>query len=289
MGGVLPLSVDVTKPETIDIAIQKGIERFGSINVLANIAGISSYETFEETTDEEVRNVMETNFWGTYNTCRALIKYFRENNNGTIINCTSIIGLVPRTHGVAYCSSKHAIEGLTGVLWLETQNFNCRVMSVEPGLYPSNIAKDKKSFFETKFQEYIFPNSQVINLQRNYKNDLQIAVNSIIDTVENEKMPRRLLLGKDCIKRVRFEIKSLLKDIKFATPISSKIAMRFDDKHYTFIDDLKYEAKRLRKFLSYLRWFILEKLSLNKEKKNYYLEKQNSLLNQFKETWLKKC
>ena len=117
----LCLSVDVTDVESVKAAIEKGIKRFGSIDVLANVAGISSYVTFEEESPQKVRRVMETNYFGTFNTCHSLIKYFRERNNGTIINCTSVMGLVPRAFGTAYCSSKHAVEGLTAVLWKETQ------------------------------------------------------------------------------------------------------------------------------------------------------------------------
>ncbi len=229
---------------------------------------------------------METNYWGTYNTCKALIKYFREKNNGTIINCTSVIGLVPRTYGVAYSSSKHAIEGLTSVLWLETQNFNCRVMAVEPGLFPSNIAKNKK-FFVSQFKEYIFPNNQIINLERNYKNDLSCGVNSIIDTVENEKIPRRLLLGKDCIQRVKYEIKMIQDNIKYSKSISNKIARTENNKRYTVINDISFNLKKILYFFNYIRCFILEKIG-KKEKRSHYNQKKEILKNKFVKTWIKK-
>ena len=128
----LNLSVDVTDINSVKTAIDKAIKHFGSVDVLANIAGISSYKTFEEEATEKMRSVMETNYWGTYNTCYSLIKYFRECNNGTIVNCSSVFGLCPRAFGSAYTPSKYAVEGLTSCLWFETQNFNCRVMSVEP-------------------------------------------------------------------------------------------------------------------------------------------------------------
>ncbi|MCD7878694.1 MAG: SDR family NAD(P)-dependent oxidoreductase [Candidatus Gastranaerophilales bacterium] len=228
----LNLSVDVTDTNSVEKAVKKGIEHFGSINVLANIAGISSYKTFEEEQPEKVRQVMETNFWGTYNTCHSLIKYFRENNNGTIINCSSVMGLVPRVCGTAYCSSKHAIEGLTSVLWLETKNIDCRVMSIEPGLFPSNISKNEKDMFKSKYEEYQFPYTNIIKIVRDYRNDTATAMNLLIDIVEKEKMPRRLLLGKDCIQRVKYEIKTIKDNIKTSNSISKKIAIGKKDKRY---------------------------------------------------------
>ena len=243
--GALCLSVDVTKPDTIQAAIDKGMEHFGGIDVLANFAGISSYTSFEEESVEVMREVMETNFWGTYNTCKELIKYFRENNKGTIINCSSVIGLVPRVSGAAYSSSKHAMEGLTGVLWLETRNFNTRVMCVEPGMYPSDISKGKKPF-SPAYKEYLFPHTQIIKVERPYRNDLSVAMNSLIDTVELEKIPRRLMLGKDCILRVKYEIKTILYNIKYSSKISRKIArVKNGSRQFTVWDEffIKYLPK----------------------------------------------
>lgn len=95
----LCLSVDVTKPETIIDAIQKGIECFGKIDVLSNNAGISANITCEEETLEHMKQVMEVNFFGTFNTINALLPHFRQNKNGTIINNTSQSGLTPRLWG----------------------------------------------------------------------------------------------------------------------------------------------------------------------------------------------
>ena len=126
----LCLSCDVTNSQSIKTAMDEGIKRFGSIEVLSNNAGISSYLTVEQETKENMRNVMETNFWGSYNTIYEFLPYFRQHHNGTIINNTSEAGIIPRAFGGAYCSSKHALEGLSSVLWHEAQTF-CRVMTFE--------------------------------------------------------------------------------------------------------------------------------------------------------------
>ena len=209
----LCLSVDVTKPDTINDAIKKGIEKFGKINVLLNNAGITASITIEEETIEHMKSVMETNFFGYFNTIHAILPHFRQNKNGTIINNISESGLTPSAYSSAYCSSKHALEGLTGVCLIETQKF-CRVMSIEPGWFEgTNIIKNQIRT-NSAYDEYknLTPLHKPVN--SSFKNDLTIAVNCIIDTAEREKLPRRLILGKDAFQKINSEINSLKKDLK---------------------------------------------------------------------------
>lgn len=209
----LCLSVDVTKPDTINDAIKKGIEKFGKIDVLLNNAGITASVTLEEETLEHMKSVMETNFFGYFNTIHAILPHFRQNKNGTIINNISESGLTPSAYSSAYCSSKHALEGLTGVCLIETQKF-CRVMSIEPGWFEgTNIIKNQIRT-NSAYDEYkdLSPLHKPVN--GSFKNDLTIAVNGIIDTVELEKLPRRLILGKDAFQKINSEADSLRKDLK---------------------------------------------------------------------------
>lgn len=207
----LCLSVDVTKTETINDAIEKGIEKFGRIDVLSNNAGISSYLTVEEEPETEMRKVMETNFWGTYNTCHAILQYFRKQGHGTIVNMSSECGLIPRAFGAAYCSSKYAVEGLSSVLWWEAQKF-CRVMTVELSYFDgTEIGQNKPK--GTKFKEYETTQVMPVKFFRNYfYNDLSTGVNFIIEAVESKKLQRRLMLGRDIICKVNSEIKALKRD-----------------------------------------------------------------------------
>lgn len=208
---VLCLSVDVTKPDTIKTAIEEGIKKFGKIDVLSNNAGISANITCEEETIEHMKQVMETNFWGTFNAINAILPHFRQNKNGTIINNTSQSGLTPRLNGSAYVSSKHAIEGLTGVCKLETIKF-CRVMSVEFGFFPGTNVINCMLNIPTNFAEYKHDN-EYCKIWNNYYNNLDDAIPIVIKTVENLILPRHLILGKDACKKVRTLIKELKQDL----------------------------------------------------------------------------
>ena len=237
---VLCLSVDVTKPETIKIAIEEGIKRFGKIDVLSNNAGISANITCEEETIEHMKQVMETNFFGTFNTINALLPHFRENKNGTIINNSSQSGLAPRLFGSAYVSSKYAIEGLTSVVWHETKSF-CRVMTVELGWFPgTDIGTHLNK--TTDIEEYKNIETFYKKFYYSFINQLDIGIKYIIDEVEKEKIQRRLILGKDAIIKIDAEIKYLKRNLKQSKRRALKCA-KFDK---------EFPKKVIKKIKSYI-------------------------------------
>lgn len=216
----LCLSVDVTKPETIHEAIKKGIERFGKIDVLSNNAGISANVTCEEETLDHMKQVMDVNFFGTFNTINALLPHFRKNKNGTIINNSSMHGISIRYGGSAYCASKHAIEGLTDVCRYETQKF-CRVMAFELGWFQgTGIGKD--AFKETQFSEYKNIGDYYKKIYYIFDNNLPKAINTIINQSEYKNLPRRLMLGKDACIKTKAEINYLKMDFNRSKKLTNK-------------------------------------------------------------------
>jgi NAD(P)-dependent dehydrogenase (short-subunit alcohol dehydrogenase family) len=132
---VLPL--DVTDGGSIDKAIADGIAAFGAIDVLVNNAGIGMASVVEATPDAIVREVFETNTFGVFATCRALIPHMRKQGGGAIVNVTSssTIGVMPLV--AIYAASKCAVEGFTESLSYELDAFNIRARLVEPGYAPT--------------------------------------------------------------------------------------------------------------------------------------------------------
>lgn len=132
---VLPL--DVTNQDSIDTAIADGIAAFGAIDVLVNNAGIGMASVVEATPDSIVRDVFETNTFGVFATCRAIIPQMRKQGGGRIINVTSstTIGVMPLV--AIYAASKCAVEGFTESLSYELEGFGIKARLVEPGYAPT--------------------------------------------------------------------------------------------------------------------------------------------------------
>ncbi|MGY2289806.1 SDR family oxidoreductase [Pseudomonas sp. SDO528_S397] len=127
------LALDVTQPHSIAAAI----EASGPIDVLVNNAGIGLFGALEATPMATVREIFETNTFGSIAMTQAVIPQMRARRAGVVINVTSSATLAPMPLVAAYTASKQAIEGFTGSLALELAAFNVGAKLVEPGYAPT--------------------------------------------------------------------------------------------------------------------------------------------------------
>jgi len=132
---VLPL--DVTDAGSIDKAITAGVAAFGVVDVLVNNAGIGMASIVEATPDSTVREIFETNTFGVFAACRAVIPQMRRQGRGVIINVTSSAAIAPMPLVAIYAASKYAIEGFTESLSYELEPFGIKARLVEPGYAPT--------------------------------------------------------------------------------------------------------------------------------------------------------
>jgi NAD(P)-dependent dehydrogenase (short-subunit alcohol dehydrogenase family) len=134
--GVLPpsprlrvLPLDVADPESIG----RTVETAGPIDVLVNNAGVGLISAFESTSMDTVREIFETNTFGTMALVHAVLPQFRERKSGVIVNVSSTVTLRSLLLLSVYTASKAAINAFTESLALELEAFNIRVRLVLPG------------------------------------------------------------------------------------------------------------------------------------------------------------
>ncbi|MDE1993752.1 MAG: SDR family oxidoreductase [Rhizobiaceae bacterium] len=130
---ILVQPLDVSDPESIDIAIDAGIRRFGGLDAVVNNAGVTMVSIFEATPPDAARRIFETNLFGVMNVTRAALPKMRAQGGGTIVNVTSGVGFVAVPLLSLYVASKHAVEGLSESLSYELESQNIRIKLVEPG------------------------------------------------------------------------------------------------------------------------------------------------------------
>ena len=134
---VLPLRLDVTDRETIDRLAAQVEEEFGRLNILVNNAGIL-YDTWQQASNanlDTVHEALETNLFGPWRLCQALIPLMRRSEHGRIVNVSSEAGSLTNmgSSTPAYSTSKTALNALTRLLAAELRGTGILINSVCPG------------------------------------------------------------------------------------------------------------------------------------------------------------
>lgn len=132
---ILPL--DITNADSIGQAVAAGVAAFGAVDVLVNNAGIGLASVVEATPDTTIREIFETNTFGVFAACRAIIPQMRRQGHGIIVNVTSSAGIAPIPLVAVYAASKCAVEGFTESLSYELGPFAIKARLVEPGYAPT--------------------------------------------------------------------------------------------------------------------------------------------------------
>jgi NAD(P)-dependent dehydrogenase (short-subunit alcohol dehydrogenase family) len=127
------LALDVREATSAQRAVDAVLEREGRLDVLINNAGSHLLGAATETSEAELRDQLELNFFGAVNLMRAVTPHFLERRSGRIINVSSVGGRFATPFASAYAASKFALEGYTEALRLELLPFGVFVSNLEPG------------------------------------------------------------------------------------------------------------------------------------------------------------
>lgn len=136
---ILVTQLDVEKEDTIKATIESGLRQFGKIDVLINNAGVGIFGVFEATPQQSIRNVFETNVFGTMQVIKAILPHFRAQKNGMIVNVSSSTGRFTFPLLSVYSASKFALEGFSESLSFELSAQNIKVKLIEPGIVDTNF------------------------------------------------------------------------------------------------------------------------------------------------------
>jgi NAD(P)-dependent dehydrogenase (short-subunit alcohol dehydrogenase family) len=124
---------DVRVYEEVEALVAHAVEEFGGVDVLVNNAGVGLFKPVEETSPEEFRAVLETNLFGVFYGCRAVIPEMKKRGGGYIVNISSLAGANPHPRMAAYNASKFALNGFSEALMQEVRHDRIKVSYVMPG------------------------------------------------------------------------------------------------------------------------------------------------------------
>jgi NAD(P)-dependent dehydrogenase (short-subunit alcohol dehydrogenase family) len=154
---ILDVRTDVTKETDCKILIQKAVEKFGHVDILINNAGISMRALFAEVDLDVIRQLMDTNFWGTVYCTKYALPYLLE-SKGSLVGVSSVAGYKGLPGRTGYSASKFAMQGFLEVVRIENLKKGLHVLIACPGFTTSNIrnvalSKDGTSQGETPLDE----------------------------------------------------------------------------------------------------------------------------------------
>jgi len=178
-GAVKHLQMDVTDPESVKQAVEKVIAEQGHIDVVVNNAGMGIGGAAELATVDEIRLQMRTNFMGTVHVCSAVLPYMRQNGGGTLINVSSLGGVMGLPFQAYYSASKFAVEGYSEALSLEVKPFNVKVCLIEPGDFATGFTASRI-------------NSEATQQSKEYGAQFEKTLKNIEKEEQNGLKPERL-------------------------------------------------------------------------------------------------
>ncbi|MEU9143315.1 oxidoreductase [Streptomyces sp. NPDC048349] len=200
---LLPLAMDVTDIARAEEVVAEVVDRWGRIDVLVNNAGRGLVGAVEETSDTELRELMELHFFGPAALTRAALPHMRARKSGAVVQMSSMGGRLAFPGVGAYCASKFALEGLTEALAAEVAAFGIKTLIVEPGAFRTGFAGGdtlRHTAALPVYEDMIGPVRQGLPASDGHQaGDPVKAVAAILAALDAEVTPLRLVLGNDAV------------------------------------------------------------------------------------------
>ncbi|MFI7446746.1 SDR family oxidoreductase [Nonomuraea sp. NPDC049714] len=221
---LLPLTVDLRDEAAVKQAVRETTERFGGLDRVVNNAGYGFLAAVEETSDRDIRDMLDVQVVGVWNVLRATLPVLREQRGGHIVNVSSILGLTAVPGWALYSAGKFALEGLSEALAAEVADFGVKVTIVEPGYFRTDfLTEDSLALPADTTEHYPAIREMVadhLKLQGSQLGDPVKGAEAIIGQVVAGDGPLRQLLGSDAHAYATAKVKALQDDLD-ATALSA--------------------------------------------------------------------
>lgn len=209
--------LDLTDPESMENAVSEGIRKFGKIDVLVNNAGYGYRAAIEESEENAVRKMFDTNVFGPGKLMNLVLPEMRKRHDGMIINVSSIGAARAAVDNGWYSATKAALEMVSEAVDKESSHLGIQVMIVEPGAFRTHFY-DSLTEPEKKISDYDTSVSSMRLAGREIRHDQpgdpKRAGELIVKMVQNGTLPKRLPLGSDAVRIIRTVLQDRLDELK---------------------------------------------------------------------------
>ncbi len=224
------LRLDVTETGAAEAAVRDVVARHGRIDVLVNNAGRTHVGAFEETTEQELRELFDVHVFGPAALTRAVLPHMRERRSGAIVQMSSMGGQMSFAGFSAYSGTKFALEGLSEGLADEVAEYGIKVLIVEPGSFRTALfetGRAGRSADSGLYAKVSDTRGFVAGGDGSQPGDPAKAAALILTALEADRTPLRLPLGDDGVTAVLGHLDQVREDV--AAWEKSARATGFDD------------------------------------------------------------
>ncbi len=213
---ILPVKLDVNNRTEVFEVVEKVEKHFGRIDVLINNAGFGLFGTTEETTEQQARDQMETNFFGSLWVAQAILPVMRKQRSGHIIQISSFLGLTTLPLLGLYNASKFAVEGLIETIGSETAHLGIKTTLIEPNGFATDWAGASAVQTSSDITDYDPVREAFAETGDNPDTwgKPESTVDPVLNLIDNQNPPQRLLFGKIAYHVVNEVYTQRLKDIQ---------------------------------------------------------------------------
>jgi NAD(P)-dependent dehydrogenase (short-subunit alcohol dehydrogenase family) len=205
------VEIDLTEDASVKNAFEYTLAKYGNIDVLINNAGVAGFGLLEAYSIDQIKNLFEINFYGVVRTYQAVLPSMRQAKNGLIINLTSGASGHTLPFMVPYLAAKFGVESITEGLQDELSEYDIENVSIQPGVYPTEMNTGIKTGFNADKPEIVAAYGDAATEKFNaigaalfgkmaeFKMDPQTIADGILELVNMEKGTRPLRFPLDAI------------------------------------------------------------------------------------------
>ncbi|MEU9325966.1 oxidoreductase [Streptomyces canus] len=208
--------LDVTDMSAAEAVVRDVVARHGRIDVLVNNAGRTHVGAFEETTDDELRELFDLHVFGPAALTRAVLPAMRERRSGAVVQMSSMGGQMSFAGFSAYSGTKFALEGMSEGLADEVREFGIKVLIVEPGAFRTSLFEASRAGASADSGVYAKVSETrgvVSGGDGTQAGDPAKAAALIRAALDAEETPLRLPLGDDAVTAVLDHLDAVRNDV----------------------------------------------------------------------------
>jgi NAD(P)-dependent dehydrogenase (short-subunit alcohol dehydrogenase family) len=231
-GKLLAATLDVTRPQDAQAAVESAVAKFGRIDVVVNNAGNFFAGFFEELSTEQVRHQIETLLFGPMNVTRAVLPVMRRQRSGLVLTISSTAGIAGQMFCTAYAAAKFGIEGWMESLTPEIAPFGIRTMLVEPGFFRTELlTNDSTTYARPSIDDYAEKTKDIVaawkSMDGKQGGDPARLAAALVNLAMLDEPPARFAAGADAVQTFEAKANALLAQARAHRGLSTSLA--YDD------------------------------------------------------------